>query len=426
MDKEFLSNYQAREAEEYKKLVVNKIENGTFNFNNDKYPPDKRFYNLKRPVTDSTFVNCFAEDRWNQVPFSGSTIICLDALPPATFEKFYFKISEIPKVIDFIKETGKIQIALQDPPQFFEGLSYLDPFFNELEPPHMIGINYTAFVTEKNLKEGFETFNELSKIRFLDFYSKICKNITQGGEYFSAQVNSQLCTFSIQYAFLKVRYPLIAQQIEDSLIDNPLRALLLLTTSSSFIIDPLIDARCDFLTNSFDEIKRGKTVLGQAIDPNKIRFPCEIGKFLIKKLTYAPKGLRACNELIDHYNSYDLEKVSSSLNDAISKNAPDIVQKNVSAFSEILDNVWNDKTIVNRIQGLRIGVPFSLVALGEVVAGPIGGIGGLLAGLGFDVANRLLEANSDGLYGTVAKRLTQNYQVNIFDFKQKYKAQLVS
>jgi hypothetical protein len=114
------------------------------------------------------------------------------------------------------------------------------------------------------------------------------------------------------------------------------------------------------------------------------------------------------------------------LNEAILKNEPDIVEKNKSALSEILDNVWNDKAIVNRIKGLRIGFPFSIAALGEIIAGPLGGIGGLLAGLGFEVANRLLEANEDGLDEKISKRFSQSYQVNIYDFKKKYDAKIVS
>jgi hypothetical protein len=293
LDREYLNNYLVRENEEYERLVIRKIEDGSFDFRNDKYPSDGRFYKLKKPVTDSTCVNCFAEDHWNQVPFSGSTIISLDAVPPATFEKFFFKISEIPKVIDFIKETGKIQIGLQQPPNLYEGLDYLDPFFKELEPPYVRGINYASFVTEKKLKSGSEIFDNLSKIRFSEFYSKLTKFRIEEGEQFLSGLDFQFFHYSIEYAFLKVRYPLIAQKVEDALIDNPLRAILILSACASFIMDPLIDIRCDFLTNSFEEMNIGKKVLGQAMSSMDIRFPCEVGKFLIKKLTYAPTGLRS-------------------------------------------------------------------------------------------------------------------------------------
>lgn len=425
MDKEYLENYLSRENEEYERIVVKKLEDGRFDFNRDKYPPDSRFFRLQRPLTDSTRVGCLAEDRWNQVPFSGSTVFSLDAVPPATFEKFYFKISEIPKVIDFVKETGKVQIVLHNSPELYEGLNYLDPFFKELQPPYHRGINCLSIVSEKELKSGSNLFYALSEVQFLPYYSKIAEDLVKDGEYLSPSLASQFQSFSYVYTILKVRYPLIAQEVEDALFDNPLEALVILSAAASFIIDPLINIRYDFLTNSFEELKWGKMTLNKAIDAHRVRFPCEVGRFLLKKLTYAPIGLRACSELIDHYNSYDLQKVNSSLNEAILANHPDIVEKDLAAFSDILDNVWNDKSIVNRIKGLKIGLPFSLAAVGEIVAGPLGGIGGLLAGLGFDVANRVLEVNTNSLDEKISKMFSRSYQINIYDFKKKYKGNII-
>lgn len=426
MDKEYLENYLSRENEEYERLVVRKIEDGSFDFERDKYPPDSRFKKLQQPVTDSTSVGCYAEDRWNQVPFSGSTIFSLGALPPAIFEQYYFKIPEIPKVIDFIKETGKIQIVLQQSPDVYEGLSYLDPFFKELEPPYLRGINFASIVPEKKLESAVDSFNTLSQIRFLDFCSNVADIQVRKRKFSVPSLAHMFRDYSVLYALFKHRYPLIAREIEDALIDNPIKVLLILNAGANFIIDPLINIRFDSLTHSFEEIRQGKEILGQAVDSHEIRFPCEVGKFLLKKLTYAPNGLRACNELIDHYSSYDLQKVHSSLNEAILKNHPDIVEKNLAAFSDILDNVWNDKTILRRIKGLKIGLPFSLAAIGEIAAGPLGGIGGLLAGLGFDVANRILEVNTEGLDEKISKMFSRSYQIDIYDFKKKYKGRIVA
>lgn len=426
MDKEYLENYLSRENEEYERLVIRKIDDGSFDFESDKYPSDSRFIKLQRPVTDITSIGCYAEDHWNQVPFSGSTIFYLDALPPATFEQFYFKISEIPKVIDFIKETGKIQIALRQPPTIYEGLNYLDPFFKELEPPFLRGISFASIVPEKELKFGVDSFNLLSQTKFLDFYSEIADFEIGKRNFTIPSLVHVFRDYSILYALLKIRYPLIAKEVEDALIDNPLKVLSILNAGANFVVDPLINIRFDSLTHSFEEVRQGKKIIGQAVDFHEIRFPCEVGKFLLKKLTYAPNGLRACNELIDHYSSYDLQKVHSSLNEAIIKNHPDIVEKTLAAFSDILDNVWNDKTIPRRIKGLKIGLPFSLAAIGDIVAGPLGGIGGLLAGLGFDVANRVLEVNTEGLDEKISKMFSRSYQIDIYDFKKKYKGRIVA
>jgi len=426
MDKEYLENYQAKEDEEYQRLVVKKIEEGKFDFAKDKYPPDNRFVKLQHPITDSTTVGCDAEDRWDQVPFNGSTTINLAAFPPAVFEKLYFKISEIPKIIDFIKETGRIQITLQQPPEVYEGLSYLDPFFKELEPPHLKGIYLKTIGTENEVQIGRDLFYTLSKIRFTDFYSKISE-ITYGKEYSSRLfLAEKFDQYSYLYAFLRLRYHSIAEEVENMLIDDPLKTIFILDTAANFLADPLYNLRFDSLTHSFKEIKLGQKILGKTLGPQEIRFPGEVGKFLLEKLTYAPKGLRACNELIDHYKSYDLQKVHDSLNDAILENNPDIVEENVVELSNILDNIWNDKTITRRIKGLKIGIPLSVGVIGNIAVGPIGGIGGLLAGLGFSVGSSILKANTEGLSEKLAKLFSKSYQVNVYDFKKKYKGSIVT
>jgi hypothetical protein len=80
---------------------------------------------------------------------------------------------------------------------------------------------------------------------------------------------------------------------------------------------------------------------------------------------------------------------------------------------------------MHRIKGLKAGVPLSMAAVGAVAAGPIGAVGGLLATLGFDVANQMLDLEIDGLSEKLAKIKTKSYQVNIFDFKSDYRNKLV-
>lgn len=424
MDREYLEDYQAKEEEEYQRLVVKKIEEGNFDFTRDKYPPNRRFVKLQRPVTDTTIVGCNARDRWNQVPFSGSTIMLLPAFPPSAFEECFFKISEIPKIIDFIKETGRIQIGLQQPPKVYEGFSYLDPLFEELEPPHIMGMYIKTIGTEKEIQKARDSFYTLAKVRFSEFYADLAEKVYGESYYLKSFSAEKFDQYSYLYAFLKLRYYSIAEEVENAMIDNPMRALFIFDTSANFLADPFYNLRFDSFTHSFKEIQISQIILGQALQPQEISFPCEVGKFLLKKLTYAPQGLRACNELIDHYDSYDLQKVHYSLNKAIVENHLDIIEKNVEELSEILDNVWNDKTIPRRIKGLKIGVPLSVAAIGNVVAGPIGAAGGLLAGLGFTVGSKFLEANTEGLAERIAKLFSRSYQANIYDFKKKYKAKI--
>jgi hypothetical protein len=63
-----------------------------------------------------------------------------------------------------------------------------------------------------------------------------------------------------------------------------------------------------------------------------------------------------------------------------------------------------------------------MAAIGSVVAGPIGAAGGLLTGLGYNVADKFIDLETEGLSEKLAKLKTKSYQANIYDFKEKYKS----
>lgn len=92
--------------------------------------------------------------------------------------------------------------------------------------------------------------------------------------------------------------------------------------------------------------------------------------------------------------------------------------------SEILDNVWSDKTIPRRVKDLQIGIPLFMAAIGGVAAGPIGATGGFLAGLGYNLAEKIIDLNTEGLSERLAKLKTKSYQANIYDFKKKYNCKI--
>ncbi len=132
-----------------------------------------------------------------------------------------------------------------------------------------------------------------------------------------------------------------------------------------------------------------------------------------------------------HYAEYDLQKVAKSLNEGITLNQSDIVDKSIEELNQILDNVWNDKTIPNRIKALKVGIPLSIAAVGGCVAGLPGLLaGGFLSNVGFKVIEKVTEVGTEELdqekrrpsaIEKLAKIDTKSYQANIYDFKQKYK-----
>jgi len=420
LNREYLEDYELKENAEYERLVEKRIKKGKFCFEKDRYPPNERFIKIQEPVAFSTLAAAAGGSFWAQIPFCGSLILMLPPYPVKIFEKCLFKISEIPKIVDFIKETGRLQIALSKNPLAYEGLDYLDPFFVELKPPVYYRLSPHLLGDYEDFEKACVTFDTLSQVKFYNYLKEISQiNSTRMKSIFDMLIGKCLTTF----AMLKLcRYQII-EDIENLMIDNPKEAVDLLITCMLFITGPMGDLRSSLRFVAMQDIEKVEN-LPIICRPQEIEFPCEIGKFLIKKLTYAPLGLDACKELMYHYDAYDLRKVLRALNKAIVENHHEIVNKSEKELSEILDNVWNDKTIPRRVKGLQIGIPLLMAAIGSVAAGPIGTMGGFLAGLGLNVAHKLIDLETQGLSESLAKLKTKSYQVNIYDFQQKYKYKL--
>lgn len=418
MDREYLEDYEQKEFEECDRLVNRRIQEGRFSFDRDRYPPDDRFVKLQEPVALTHPVTTSEYSVWSQVPFSGSLVLLLAPLPKHEFEEVYFGISEIPKVIDFVKDTGRLQIALNAAPRLYEGLDYLDLFFNELNPPLAIAAPISLFGSEKEIWKLSYAFDTLASCGYADHKRQLSKDFDS--RIFSIGMLRDLHT----YLFLKLGRYTVIEDIENLMIDDPVKAEAMFYAYYTFILVPALTLRSRLSNVTFTQIKASK-MLPLVYQPQEIRFPCEIGKFLIKKLTYAPQGLRACNDIIDHYDAYDLQKVQESLNDAIVTNHPDIVNKSAEEFSEILDNVWNDQAVPRQIKNLKRGLPMSIAAIGTAVSAFTGGIEGFLAGLGFSVGAKFLDAEIEGLSEKVVKFFARSYQANVYDFKKKFKDRIV-
>jgi hypothetical protein len=413
MDRKWLEEYQQEEKEGYDRLLK-RIEQGEYSFVTDRFPPDERFPRLQKPVALASAEASNLADLCAQIPFSGSLILPITNLPQSLFEETVCKVSEIPNLIDFIKDTGRLQIVLCDRPTLYEGLDHLDGILKELRPPVNFGIPYSAFTTNEEIEKTRISFTTLGKVSFFKFLRKWAADISSRA--YEVMVNN--CWEA--YYTVKIERFQVLEEVEKLMVDEPEKAFELLTYFRIFIAEPLNEMRIDVSNFALQEIRHASTYLPSVYKP-EMRFPCEIGKFLLKRLTYAPQGLDACKELIYHYDAYDLKKVQASLNEGIVTNSPDVVNKSAKELSEILYNVWSEKTIPRRIKSLRVGLPLSMAAIGSVAAGPIGAAGGFLAGLGFEVGSELLDLGTEGLSEKLAKLKTKSYQANIYDFKEKYK-----
>jgi hypothetical protein len=420
LDREYLEDYEEREKAQFERFVLEKFEKGTSDLESARYPPYERFVGIRKPVAITSLITAHEDNLWGQVPFCGSLVLTIPSLPQSLFEENFFEISEISQVINFIKETGRLQLVLQDSLKDFVGLDYMDPFFEELKPPLYFAAPLSIYGSEKELQVVANEFLTLGKVKYFDFLRRISQQTGIPPRGYRNIIERDLASYTI----LKLcHYTPMVEAIENSMIDDPQGAFTLSRLCKKFITLPSGELFADAMDYAMEEIREAQA-LPWVYRPQEVRLPCEIGKFLLSKLTYAPTGMRACNELIDHYDAYDLQKLLESMNSAIVADNPDIINKSASELSQVLDNVWKDEIIPKRVKGLKVGIPLSMAAIGGAAAGPIGAVGGLLAGLGYSVADKFIDLGTEGLSERLAKLKTKSYQVNIYDFKEKYKAQV--
>ena len=333
------------------------------------------------------------------------------------------KVNEIPKILEFVKDTGKLQVVLEASPTAYLGFDYLDPFFKELRPPYFVGAPLSLFGTALNEKKARAGFQALAEIHCAREFSTLYYEHYPG-------TNDNALRHSFQkwegtYAFLKLRGYRLADTIEDLMIDDPWKAIHLLYVSGHALCEPAIDC-CTRVTNyAFEDIQANQNLPG-GIQPCGASIPFEIGKFLFKKLTYAPQTLRGCYELLDTYGNYDLQKIQKSLNDAIINNNPNAVSYKAAELSEILDNVWKDKTIERRIKKLKVGVPLSVAVIGDLASHlvAVDPLEGVLAALGFTVLSTVIDKAGDDCLERIAKFHTKSYQMDIFDFHKSHRTKI--
>lgn len=412
MNKEYLENYEKSELEESERFRK-KVIDGKFR-STDFFPPKERFIKITKPVAWAAVSG--KPHIWPQVPLSGSTIRMLYPVRKEFFKQRHgFEVSDIDRLIDLIKETGKIQFILDWPPTAFEGLDFLDPIFSEIKPPaYFTYSDLVLQLTELQLKKVREEFDTLANIHFYDYIRGAFAKESFHDRYFLAK---RMHDYRMDYIFLKA-FGLqdLSERLGNLMVDDPPRALQAYLVVGAFITLPSFNTLRATFNYDLDLLIKAKEYT-RVENPT---FPCEIGKFLMKTLTYYPESLTACQELIAHYQDYDLLKLVAALDEGIKSSNVDLVNATRESLSETLENIWNDTTIRSKVKGLKVGIPVSMAALGAVALGPIGAVGGFLAGLGFSVGSKFLEIGADTLGEKIAKTLSRSYQVNVYDFKKKY------
>lgn len=108
LDNEYLEDYEKKEKDLYRKffrdLAAGRIDEQTH------YPPLSRFPKVNFPIARAhpEFSSVYPI-----IPFFGTTIIHIEPAPKSLFqERHGFKPDELNKLVDFAKDTGKVQFVL--------------------------------------------------------------------------------------------------------------------------------------------------------------------------------------------------------------------------------------------------------------------------------------------------------------------------
>ena len=215
---EYLQDYEARELEEINKFIK-RLDEGKVP-PNESYPPKERFVKLKEPVANP-FVNI-----WGVVPLYGSSIAKL--IPRGNredFDKFHtnlgFTSGKLDEMIDLVKETGRIQFMTTSGPTSYKNLEFLEPLFNELNPP-TLAVDTTSIIgheMDKKYNIEFYTLAEHGFNQYIETFSK------KFGYNYPNYVQVKLSNFADRYAILKgLGYGELADEIGTLMLIDPLEA----------------------------------------------------------------------------------------------------------------------------------------------------------------------------------------------------------
>lgn len=417
MDKEFLSDYAAKEREEQERLA--KLSD--IGAAKERY---KKRYRLISPVAR----NAEFESLWPQIPMYGTVVISLAPMSSGFFSLQHgFDILSIDRLVDFARDTGKVAFVLDEDPEEYCGLDFLDPIFIELKPPGRYSVDITNWQLYRDCAIEFDT---LSRVKLYRLLASLAHEAMIDGAFGTASRPEKASQWLAHvFATLGVLgYDELKQSISDALVNQPSDAFHLLCLLDKLIVGPRTDPLDAIWIVSSGELQdpRGASVLSadaRLLETLKharsqIHTP-EIGKFLMTKLAPYPEGLEACKVLCEKYSHYDLYEVMNSLDCAIRTEDRLGLDASAKKVSETLDRIWHDADKFGTgTTSIRLGLSIALAAIGTAATGPTPA--GVLAGLGYSVVDKILELKTDSISERIAKWLTPNYLVSVFDFKKMY------
>ena len=415
-------DYKAGEDKEIKKFIQKFCE-GKIQYG-DRYPPPDRL-KLDKLYTKSIV----GKDFWTQIPMYGTTIIILKPVKKDIFEKVHgFDVVDIDRIMDFAKETGRVQFALDfdEDPLCYRKLDFLEPVFMDadLKPPQLLHLPLDAILSEEEIEKTHNEYRHLLKNpqaqSFIKGYIK--------GKYYENTYTPESVIRAIVDDLIKLKL-----SGHEDLVKDFTQGL---TTIGTTRIVFLLQAIHDMFFYAYDPLmgvrsfKRGdlrvlyeRFPFGPIFSKEK-ELPYEVGKFLNDKLKIVvPKNIDGAIELSDEYELYDLRNVMNALNEGVEKEKIDVINENLDDLSIIFDNAWKEANKLKRDVNIYThGISLGIGVIGTLATMPIVGVSGLLAGLGLTVGGEIATPKiSEPLAEKITKWTTSSHLIHVYDFKKKYK-----
>ena len=424
MNKEYLADYHERERNRFAAFLKD-LENGKID-ELSQYPSLSRFPKAQAPLASA---HPLLSNIYSIIPFYGTTIIYVMPNSKSAFEKQNgFSPDDIDKLVDFAKETGRIQFILSVGPECYERLDFLDPLFTELKVPESFALP-VGFFADKKQTATFE--NEYRTIADLGFLEDMTVEYSKAGLSLASVFKHYYYDAAIQYAFAKVLgYDDLIKLLEEKMLERDFRSVEgligIIGHFINFIIRSPLKAIQNYSRESLSLMRSG--IKSDDVSPQEFQptsgIPFDIGRFLLqnKKLTNASGDFEACKELCAHYRQSDLHKLLINLQSGIDDRNIDVIDSTREELDAVLDNLWSDAdSIRKRANMLEIGIPISLGLIGYLAERAVNANQGLgfLASLGYVAIDKIVGAHTAGLSERLAKFGQKNYLVGIFDFKKK-------
>jgi hypothetical protein len=407
---EFLQDYSAKETEERNRFLK-RLKEGKVS-KDEIYPPKSRFVKLKEPIAYTVSLNKI----WGCIPLYGSTMINLypfhdrKEFDESSQRAVGFTSYHLDKMIDLVKDTGRIQFILDGPPTYFKNLEFLEPLLNELKPPTVFN-TFQSFIGDKTFRKYQIEFDTLANLGFTRFIDNV-----------SPMKNKRMILPRLFYSYAGLKtmgYEELVDEMETLMTINPYEALKYLIVFGDLLVFPrynLLKGISIFNRNDFIRAHELGRLHGINLSEN---ISYEIGRFLLNKIVLYPETFEGCMKVIQEYDNYELYKVLGALDEGIKRKEIDIIESKKVDISEILDNVWKDANKIKMgTDVISFGASLNIGLIGELASG-FSGIG-VMAGLGFQAIDRFWGVKSEYISEIIAKFVRPNYLVTVYDFKKKH------